>query len=151
MEYGQCISGSSCQTNAMNYQLTFVDDVTPDPSDQYCYGDGAATMPMPAGASTYGWDSCCWVPLTDDNGQGFGSWEMKQYMTINDWSNTSPTFKLPPIWLIMAGCDAQTISLSPVDADGDAVAGAKPATHVLAADAVAPRVAVGAERADAPL
>ena len=112
----------------MPYQLTFVDDMTPNESDQYCYGDGAATMPMPAGPSKYGWYSCCWVPLTDDNGQGFGSWNMIQYMTINDWSNTSPTFKLPPIWLIMAGCDAQTISLSPVDVDGDRVA-CRWATH----------------------
>lgn len=117
-----CVSGASCQENAMNYQLTFVDDMTPNPSDQYCYGDGAATMPMPAGPSTYGWESCCWVPLTDDNGQYFGRGNMIQLMEINDWSNTSPTFKVPPIWLIMAGCDAQTISLSPVDADGDRIA-----------------------------
>ena len=112
----------------MLYQLTFVDDVTPNESDQYCYGDGAATMPMPAGPAKYGWDSCCWVTLTDDNGQEFGSEDMHQFMTINDWSNTSPTFKLPPIWLIMAGCDAQTISLSPVDADGDRIA-CRWATH----------------------
>ena len=106
----------------MAYQLTFVDDESPNQADQYCYGDGSNTMPMPAGPSTYGWSSCCWVSLTDDNGSRFGSGTMSQFMTINDWTNTSPTFKIPPIWLIMAGCDAQTISLAPVDADGDRIA-----------------------------
>ena len=42
-------------------------------------------------------------------------------MQVNDWTNTSPTYRIPPIWLIMSGCDAQTISLKPVDADGDLV------------------------------
>ena len=44
---------------------------------------------------------------------------MVQRMTVNDLDNTSPMFKLPPLWLIMSGCPDQKIDLAPSDPDGD--------------------------------
>lgn len=105
----------------MQYQVTFVGDQFEDVNDQYCYGDGVnyvAESDQVAG-QTYGWSSQAWVSLTTDSGSSQGGGNMEQHMKINDWSNTSPTYKLPPIWMIMAGCDNQFIDLAPHDVDGD--------------------------------
>ena len=113
----------SCGAGDMKYTVTFVEDNVPNANDQYCYGDGTNRIPKTSltGPATYGWTSCCWVPLTTDAGKRVSGGTMTQQMTVNDWTNTSPTFKLPPIWLIMSGCDAQSVDLAPVDADGDKV------------------------------
>ena len=115
---------SSSQTG-LSYQVTFVEDSLPNDYDHYCYGDGKHIYQysqLPSTPAKYGWSSCCWVTLTGDDGQWHnGSGTMEQYMTVHDWSNNSPSFKLPPIWLIMSKCDGQYIDLAPTDQDGDRV------------------------------
>jgi hypothetical protein len=117
-------SGSGCGSNDMHYQVSFVGDDFANSNDQYCYGSGVnriATNNLQNGMS-YGWNSCCWVSFTDDAGNyNAGGSSMEQRMTVNDWSNTSPSFALPPLWMIMAGCDGQTINLNPQDIDNDQV------------------------------
>ena len=46
---------------------------------------------------------------------------MLQFAQIYDTTNTSPSFKHPPLWIIMAGCDGAYIDLAPSDIDGDTV------------------------------
>ena len=89
--------------------------------DDYCYGEGDNILAKPSGPFTFGWDSCCWVKFTSDQGGRYSGSSMMQYMTVNDVDNNSPTFKLPPLWLIMAGCSGQRIDLAPTDADGDQI------------------------------
>ena len=115
---GQCSlqNGGSCSSANLFYTALFV-------GNDYCYGDGNNNIPKPASGFTMGWSSCCWVSLTTDQGN-YGSANgssMIQYMKINDVNNTTPMFKLPPLWLIMSGCPAQQIDLAPTDADGDNV------------------------------
>jgi len=107
-------SGGSCQSANLYYTALFV-------GDDYCYGDGNSVIPKPASGFSFGWSSCCWVSLTTDNGGRAGSGSMAMRMTVNDVNNTSPSFVLPPLWLIMAGCNNQKIELQPSDADGDNV------------------------------
>jgi len=111
---GQCrlTNGGSCQSAALKYTALFV-------GDDYCYGDGNNVITKPSGGFTLGWSSCCWVSLTKDDGSYGGSGSMAMRMTVNDVNNNSPSFKLPPLWLIMAGCPNQQIDLAPSDADGD--------------------------------
>ena len=111
---GSC-SGGNCQSQALKYTALFV-------GSDYCYGDGVNVMPKPSSAFNFGWSSCCWVSLTADSGSSYsagGTMQMK--MQFNDLDNNSPTFKLPPLWLIMAGCPNQMIDLAPSDMDGDKV------------------------------
>ena len=110
---GSCTSGS-CQSAQLYYTTLFV-------GDDYCYGDGDNTIPKPSNPYTFGWSSCCWVTLTSDQGQTYSGGSMVQRMQINDVDNNTPTFKLPPLWLIMAGCPDQQIDLAPRDMDGDSV------------------------------
>ena len=110
---GSCTSGS-CQSANLFYTALFV-------GDDYCYGDGDNTIAKPSGPYTFGWSSCCWVTLTSDQGSAYSGGTMTQFMTVNDVDNNSPTFKLPPLWLIMAGCPEQKIDLAPTDADGDQI------------------------------
>ena len=110
-----CTSGS-CQSANLKYTALFVNT-----GHNYCYGDGSNTIAKPTGPYRFGWSSCCWVPLTDDNGSTYSGGYMTQYMRVNDVDNNTPTFKLPPLWLIMAGCPSQKIDLAPVDSDGDKV------------------------------
>ena len=98
----------------MDYTVTFK-------GEDYCYGDGIHQLPTPSGPFTYGWSSCCWVGFTTDNGGYVRGDDMQQIAVIYDTTNTSPSFKHPPLWLIMAGCDGQKIDLAPTDADGDQV------------------------------
>ena len=46
---------------------------------------------------------------------------MLQFAQIYETANTSPSFKHPPLWIIMAGCDGAYIDLAPSDIDGDTV------------------------------
>lgn len=110
-----CTNGS-CTSQPLKYTALFV-------GDDYCYGDGNNEITKPSSGFSFGWDSCCWVPVTDDNGNRFyhNGGDMMMRMTVNDVNNNSPAFKLPPLWLIMAGCPAQQIDLNPIDADGDTV------------------------------
>jgi hypothetical protein len=107
-------SGGSCQSASLLYTALFV-------GDDYCYGDGNNVIAKPASGFSFGWSSCCWVSLTKDDGSYGGSGSMAMRMTVNDVDNTSPSFSLPPLWLIMAGCNNQKIELQPTDADGDNV------------------------------
>jgi len=111
---GSCsyMSGGSCGTAALKYTALFV-------GDDYCYGDGDNQISKPSSGFSFGWGSCCWVSLTKDNGSRVSGGSMAMRMTVNDVNNTSPSFKLPPLWLIMAGCPNQQIDLAPSDADGD--------------------------------
>ena len=113
---GSCsmLSGGSCQSAALRYTALFV-------GDDYCYGDGNNVIAKPASGFSFGWGSCCWVSLTKDDGSYGGGGSMAMRMTVNDVDNTSPSFSLPPLWLIMAGCPSQKIELQPTDADGDKV------------------------------
>ena len=75
----------------------------------------------PESSFSFGWDSCCWVRLEADDGRSYSGGDIIQIFTMNDLENNSPSFKLPPLWLIMAGCSQQFIDLAPVDPDGDIV------------------------------
>lgn len=113
---GECVSGSCTSAHDANmyYTALFV-------GDDYCYGDGNNEISKPSGAFIWGWDSCCWVRYTSDSGASVSGGGMNLKMTINDVDNNSPKIKLPPLWLIMAGCGNQQIDLAPVDPDGDSV------------------------------
>ena len=65
------------------------------------------------------WSGNAWVGFTADSGSGVtgGTWLIQG--TYNDVFNSAPSFKLPPIWLIMSTCDGQFIDLNPTDEDGD--------------------------------
>ena len=76
-------------------------------------------MTAPTESFTYGWTSCCWVDFTADDGTSVSGGDMIQIAKVNDITNTSPVFKHPPLWLIMAGCDGAYIDLAPQDPDGD--------------------------------
>lgn len=112
---GQCWAGS-CQSADLSYTVLFV-------ADNYCYGDGENFIPRPENPYIFGWRSRAWVPFTDDLGQEYGdNWSMiHQFMWMYDPTNNTPDFKLPPLWLIMAGCPNQEIDLAPHDFDGDTV------------------------------
>ena len=105
-----------CEDQTQSYTVTFADQ-------DYCYGDGVNEIEKPKGPFSYGWEACCWVPLTNDRAEPakIQSKKMKVFASIFDLDNTSPSFKHPPLWLIMAGCDGQKIDLAPEDADGDAI------------------------------
>ena len=109
-------TSTDCEDQIQSYTVTFADQ-------DYCYGEGVNQIEKPKGPFSYGWESCCWVPLTNDRAQAANiqSNQMKVYASIFDLDNTSPTFKHPPLWLIMAGCDGQKIDLAPEDADGDTI------------------------------
>ena len=49
--------------------------------------------------------------MTADDGTGYEGGDMVQRMTVHDINNNSPTFKLPPLWLIMSGCGNQFLDL----------------------------------------
>ena len=51
------------------------------------------------GPINYGWESCCWVDLTADDGTSIEGGAMIQKANIYDFDNTSPDLKLPPLWL----------------------------------------------------
>ena len=65
--------------------------------------------------------SCCWVGFTTDQNQVVGGSSYGIIASIYDQNNNTPTVKLPPIWKIMAGCDAQTLELNPVDLDNNKI------------------------------
>ena len=113
---GRCQGGScsSAQNAGMLYTALFV-------GDDYCYGDGNNELIKPSGPFNWGWDDCCWVQKTTDSGSRVSGGDMNLKMQINDVNNNTPQFKLPPLWLIMAGCANQQIDLAPVDPDGDSV------------------------------
>jgi len=108
-------SGGTCDGDQLRYTALYVEDY------DYCYGDGTTTIKRPAGPYVFGWTSCCWVALTTDNGSYKSGGSMIQKATVNDLTNTSPSFKLPPVWMIMSGCDGAKIDLAPTDADGDKI------------------------------
>ena len=108
-----CTSGT-CQSANLFYTALFV-------GDDYCYGDGTNTIPKPSGPFTFGWSSCCWTTLTSDQGVSYSGGSMVQQMRVNDVDNNTPTFKLPPLKLIMSGCPEQRAEIAPTDADGDEV------------------------------
>ena len=58
------ICGSWFGSN-LNYIVSFADK-----TNEYCYGSGDEVIDTPTGSYSYGWSSCCWVPLTDDEGLG---------------------------------------------------------------------------------
>ena len=104
-------SGGSCGVDPMDYIVTYV-------GDNYCYGDSVHQMTAPTESFTYGWTSCCWVDFTSDYGTHIDGGNITQVAFVYDTTNTSPVFKHPPLWLIMAGCDT-SIDLAPQDPDGD--------------------------------
>ena len=110
------LSVSSCPTTHLYYTALFV-------GDNYCYGDGQNIITKPSGPFTFGWTQCCWTNLTSDQGTYYrNEWgKVNQFMTVNDVNNNSPTFKMPPRWIIMAGCPDQQIDLAPTDVDGDTI------------------------------
>ena len=87
--------------------------------DNFCYGDAEVIMPKPSGAFEFGWDSCCWVKFTDDNGGTHSGGDMEQWMRVNVVDNNTPTFKLPSNAMVMSGCDGMNTNVSVQDADGD--------------------------------
>jgi len=118
--WGQLCQGSNCQSLRMHYTALFV-------GDDYCYGDGSNDIAKPSGPFELKWGSCCWADVTHDDGTlvpwntNWTKTRMVVNMKVNDVNNNSPSFKLPPLWLIMAGCPNQQIDLAPFDADGDNV------------------------------
>ena len=108
---------SSCGSGAITYIPTFGDD-----GYDYCYGSGKFVIsPAPTEPYRLWWSSSAWVPFTQDDGSSGGgvSWliEGKYY----DILNSTPSFKLPPIWMIRGKCPGQFIALNPFDADGDKI------------------------------
>lgn len=108
-------AGGTCDGDLLRYTVLFAEE------GEYCYGDGLTDIAKPSGPYTFGWNSCCWVALTTDGGSYKSGGSMIQRFEVNDLTNTSPSFKLPPLWMIMSGCDGTKIDLAPIDADGDKV------------------------------
>lgn len=115
----QCVSGN-CSSMKLHYTALFV-------GSDYCYGDGSNVIPKPSGPFEVKWGACCWADVTHDDGtlvpwfKDTSKTQMVVNMSVNDVNNNSPSFKLPPFWLVMAGCPNQQIDLAPFDADGDKV------------------------------
>jgi len=119
----QCALGD-CATTASQVKLYYTAlFIGPD----YCYGDGTNVIAKPSGPFEVQWGGCCWADITLDDGtlipwyKDTTKTQMVMGMKVNDVNNNSPSFKLPPLWLIMAGCPNQQIDLAPFDADGDNV------------------------------
>ena len=111
---GRCYTLDSereCGSNDLLYTVSYV-------GDDFCYGTGDYTINVNEPFS-YGWNDCCWVDFTADDGTVVVGDEMIERATIYDITNTTPNFQQPPLWLIMAGCDGQFIDLQPDDSDGD--------------------------------
>ena len=111
------LSGGSCGSTALRYQITFADG---DASTGYCYGFGSHVFsPAPTGPFELSWDGNAWVDFQADSGSTVsgGTWTIRG--VYNEVQNAAPSFKLPPIWLIMSTCDGQFIDLNPTDPDGD--------------------------------
>jgi hypothetical protein len=114
-----CVS-SNCNYTQLFYTALFV-------GSDYCYGDGSNVIDKPSAPFQVKWRSCCWADVTHDDGtlvpwnQDTSKTQMQVNMWVNDVNNNTPSFKLPPLWLIMAGCPNQQIDLAPFDADGDNV------------------------------
>jgi len=120
-EYAYLLSdGSSAGGLDTNYVVTNFDTTGPTNS-QWCYGSVDNTFTKPSGGFSYYFTNCCSVDLTDDDGTTYSSGDYKLYAEFSDLNNNSPQVKLPPLWLIMSGCPAQTIDLTPTDKDGDVI------------------------------
>ena len=118
------LNGGLCPNSSMEwpYMVGFSSNGEMGASNDYCYGSFSKKMKTPSAGYKIGWTDCCWVPLTDDDGQIMSnSGMMEVHATIFDPTNNSPMFTHPPLWRIMSGCDGQQIDLSPKDPDGDKV------------------------------
>jgi hypothetical protein len=114
------LAGGSCGSLDSTYIVSNIEDELVS-SNNYCYGYREVDFSKPSGPYQISWGGCCWVPFTGDQNQSVGGGAYGLIATIYDNNNNSPTVKLPPIWKIMAGCDAQTLKLNPVDLDGNTI------------------------------
>lgn len=106
---------SSCGSGRLTYIPTFADTAY-----DYCYGSGNFVIsPAPTQPFKINWGSNAWVSFTADDGSSVsgGNWLVEG--TYYEVLNSSPSFNLPPIWMIKSSCDGQFIALNPTDADGD--------------------------------
>ena len=111
------LAGGSCGSTKLRYQITFADG---DSSSGYCYGFGSHVFsPAPNAPFQITWSGGAWVSFQSDAGSSIGGGDWTIQGTYNDYTNSAPQFKLPPIWLIMSTCDGQFIDLNPTDPDGD--------------------------------
>ena len=118
------LNGRTCPNYYITWPYTvgFSSNGEMGASNDYCYGSGSKSMTTPSAGYKIGWRSCCWVGLTDDDGQRMrNSGNMEVHATVFDPTNNSPVFTHPPLWRIMSGCDGQQIDLAPTDPDGDTV------------------------------
>ena len=118
------LSGGRCPNFSLNwpYIVGFSSNGEMGASNDYCYGSYTQQMTTPSAGYRIGWSACCWVDLTDDDGQVMSNaGDMELHATVFDPTNNSPVFTHPPLWRVMSGCDGQSIDLSPKDPDGDTV------------------------------
>ena len=118
------LSGGRCPNFNLNwpYIVGFSSNGEMGASNDYCYGSYTQQMTTPSAGYRIGWSACCWVDLTDDDGQVMSNaGDMELHATVFDPTNNSPVFTHPPLWRVMSGCDGQSIDLSPKDPDGDTV------------------------------
>ena len=117
-------NGGTCPTPTLPWPYTvgFSSNGEMGSSNDYCYGSHNQKMTTPSAGYKIGWSSCCWVGLTNDDGQRMStSGDMEVHATVFEPTNNSPVFTHPPLWRVMSGCDGQQIDLSPNDPDGDKV------------------------------
>ena len=118
------LSGGRCPNFSLSwpYIVGFSSNGEMGASNDYCYGSYTQQMTTPSAGYKIGWSACCWVGLTDDDGQAMSNaGDMEVHATVFEPTNNSPVFTHPPLWRVMSGCDGQSINLSPTDPDGDTV------------------------------
>lgn len=114
------MAGGSCGHIDITYIVTNIEDQLVS-SNNYCYGYREVDFEKPSGPYEISYGGCCWVPFTDDQNQLVQGGSYGIIASIYDQNNNTPSVKLPPIWKIMAGCDAQTLELNPVDLDRNTI------------------------------
>jgi hypothetical protein len=114
------LAGGSCGSLDSKYIVSNIESQLVS-TNNYCYGYQEVDFTKPSGPYQITWRSCCWVNFTNDQNTVLGGGAFGLTASIYDQNNNTPTVKLPPIWKIMAGCDAQTLNLNPVDLDNNKI------------------------------
>ena len=105
MEYEHCFLQTDNSTCGVYDTTYIVNDIEKNGyiHSQWCYGYIDENISKPAEPFEYYFQNCCWVDLTDDDGEVYADGNFKLFAKYNVLENNSPQVKVPPIWRIMTG------------------------------------------------